>query len=559
MVDLATELAQTCVTAMRKRADDPLAATSPTDIRNQFEALSSKERLLRSQAGRYSELAKSRAEDEDQSLGGYAGTAVSRMLPIPHTGTEAAVRLPAIGAGILGGYHYGKQFEPLDEDALKSVFMPSGGKGGAGSAVQPMIEQLFSSKYKSPEHRALAESLLSAGKDKGKGMPLEGFAQSQGVNLGSTSKILSALRQAQMPNPDPKLTGMVPNYYPGMTPDQFMGRAFTTPMQQALGEVAYQHSGGHAPPSLERFGAHQGIDIHAYKQLLADLSSRKKEELQQIFQKKEAPLGLGLSEPLKPHEEAMRTNIENILGTGAVEKLRGAAESAAKQGKKPANMVESLTPSFSRKGLRGAAGMGGLAALISGLPYAIRALIQKRQGGEASVRAKRDAKERFEQAMQLPGEREKLLQRLQGMRKTSSLNPLARPKLTGGVVGGMLGLPVGAAIGGVSGGIKGLVSPDEDENGNKDRLASAWKSLLRGTGYGALIGGGLGAAGGAVGGHILDKKLTIPIGQKAQEVITQVQPALNTAADVANREFAKTHGVRAMAGETMQRLLSGAA
>lgn len=136
-MDLAAELALTCVTSCVKRA----AAPALPDIRSQFESSAAKERLLRSHAERWNQLAQERAEAEDTSLGGYAGTALKRSIPVPHTTGEALTRLGGIGAGALGGYMYGKGLEGLDPTDVKRVFSPMGGKGSAGKST-PIQEQL---------------------------------------------------------------------------------------------------------------------------------------------------------------------------------------------------------------------------------------------------------------------------------------------------------------------------------------------------------------------------------------------------------------------------------
>ena len=441
-MDLATELAQTCVAA-QKQAD------APADIRNQFEALSSKEKLLRSQAGRYSELAKGRADEEDQSLGGYAGTAASRMLPIPHTLSEAAVRLPAIGAGVLGGYHYGKQFEPLGGDALKSLFVPgTGGKGGQGTMpAQAVTNQMFAHSYAYPEQEALAEALLKS--DPAKANELDTYAKGRGVDMQGATSSFEAIdemnrRKAHLDSiQDPALKAQAAQAFakkpvksplghvPGMTAEEYNSQVYKSPGQEGLADVALRAARtGEAPGDLASFGKSQGVDISEYKNMLRHLSERSPEELQNIFQKKFAPPGLGLSREPTPGEAASRAQVEGVLGEGSIGKLHDTLKSMIGQAKKPTNVVESLTPHLSGKGIRGAIGMGGTAALLSGLPYAVRALWQKHQGGEAAVRARQEAKGRLEQAGQLPAEREKLLQQLQGL-KTAAHGVIELKKFAG--------------------------------------------------------------------------------------------------------------------------------
>lgn len=119
-MDLAGELARTCVmNSSEKRADF-------ASDREDFEASTTKEQVLRRHAARLGELVKSRSAEEDKSLGGYASTGLSRALvPIPQTPLEALVRAPIMGAGGVAGYQLGKSMESLSPDALSSVFSPA--------------------------------------------------------------------------------------------------------------------------------------------------------------------------------------------------------------------------------------------------------------------------------------------------------------------------------------------------------------------------------------------------------------------------------------------------
>lgn len=110
-MDLATQLATVCV-RVKCAADLPV-------LRDQFEGLSNEEESLRSYADRLGTLADSRAAREDQSLGGYVSTGANRLLPVPHTGTEAAVRLPLIGAAGVAGSVLGRHIQ--DEASARSL------------------------------------------------------------------------------------------------------------------------------------------------------------------------------------------------------------------------------------------------------------------------------------------------------------------------------------------------------------------------------------------------------------------------------------------------------
>ena len=122
---LAEELARKACSHV-KRADDLLGA------RDEFENSALNEQAMRDNAQRLEELAASRASREDTSPGGYAATAAKRLMPIPHTGGEAAVRIPAMIAGGIAGHHFGKQFEPMSGSGLEQVFREDNEKALSG-------------------------------------------------------------------------------------------------------------------------------------------------------------------------------------------------------------------------------------------------------------------------------------------------------------------------------------------------------------------------------------------------------------------------------------------
>lgn len=144
-MDLATELATTCVKAAHAwRVEDGLptitrnqgnykVALELPEMRDQFERLSNEEHAARGYADRLKSLADSRAAREDMSPGGYASTAVNRLLPVPHTGTEALIRLPMIGAAGVAGSILGRHAHmPIAAGAGRNVptgrFVDSVGK-----------------------------------------------------------------------------------------------------------------------------------------------------------------------------------------------------------------------------------------------------------------------------------------------------------------------------------------------------------------------------------------------------------------------------------------------
>lgn len=138
---LAEELALTCVSALRKQA----AETAPfATERERFETSTRREELLRRHAERLQELARSRAAEEDVTPGGYVETAAKRLLPVPHTLGEAAVRVPAMLAGGAYGRYLARPYETPAADVIHSVLAGKaapGPKGPKGMAAVPPLEK----------------------------------------------------------------------------------------------------------------------------------------------------------------------------------------------------------------------------------------------------------------------------------------------------------------------------------------------------------------------------------------------------------------------------------
>ena len=140
---LTDELADTCTrVGLIKQALE--IAPDHRDARDLFEELAEEERLARQEAGRWEDLARDRAEKEDVSPLGHATTFGKRMVPMPHTVGEAAIRLPGIAAGGIAGHMYGKGFEgPTGEEAMK-VLSPAEGlqTPGRQPKTAPIVKML---------------------------------------------------------------------------------------------------------------------------------------------------------------------------------------------------------------------------------------------------------------------------------------------------------------------------------------------------------------------------------------------------------------------------------
>ena len=137
-MDLLDLLAEVCVANQLVKEAVDLPA-----VRSEFEDLAAKERLARAHAGRLEELAGRRAKDEDTSPLGYLETAGKRLVPMPHSGLEAAVRVPAMVAGGIYGHRMGQKSELMpSEDILKAVTARTGKEEGVSTlerALQDIV------------------------------------------------------------------------------------------------------------------------------------------------------------------------------------------------------------------------------------------------------------------------------------------------------------------------------------------------------------------------------------------------------------------------------------
>lgn len=280
---LAEELARK-VCSHEKRAD------ALTGARDEFENSALSEQAMRDHAQRLEELAASRASQEDTSPGGYAATAAKRLMPVPHTAGEAAVRLPAMVAGGVAGHRFGKSFEPMSASGLEQVFNPT------NKALEAAIPHQFRTINPTAQVATLIDEL--------------------GVTPGH--QISDALRE----------------------------RAF---------------------PGMSRPGA----------------------DLRKKF-------------------------VDLAGGESNMPKLR----SAIGRHIAPEKDVVSR---MSRYGLGGAVGGALGAGAIAGLPFVIRALLQKRHGGEAAVRARGQAAEATQKAEGESQHREDILNKLPAEKTAGSL------------------------------------------------------------------------------------------------------------------------------------------
>ena len=156
-MDIAQELAKTYVYAQASMTKEALEQDPALlDTREKFEKSVTNETVARRHAARLADLARSRSEEEDTSLGGYAGTLAKRLAPIPQTVGEAAWRLPAVGAGAAAGYVGGKHLEALDKLKLRQAAVLDPDAAQRAIANPKAIQELAARRLKaqSPGGRA---------------------------------------------------------------------------------------------------------------------------------------------------------------------------------------------------------------------------------------------------------------------------------------------------------------------------------------------------------------------------------------------------------------------
>lgn len=272
-------------------------------LRQEFEDAVEQETLARRHSKWWEEAARSRALGEDRTLGGYVGSAAERMLPIPHTGTEALVRLPVVGLGGYLGHRLGSRIEPIPSSEILR-------------AVRPVLD---SDRAIPPLLRNLREALRHPTLGTAPGQDLYNRLQQMDPEVLS-----QALRQTHVTTPG------------------WMGG---------------------------RFG---NRDIPIWPRPSSP-------EVQQIRQ------------ALGPDIDIVRREIKNVLSQTA---------------------EKSLASKFRPFRIGGTLAGIGAASALTGIPLAVRALLQKSQGGESAVRAKGEAKRLTGQAEEMQKLRERLLKEL---------------------------------------------------------------------------------------------------------------------------------------------------
>jgi hypothetical protein len=106
MNDLVDTLAARCVLTKEAMTDASVDHDPETRrLRNLFDQSVAREQMLRRHATRMHGMAESASQSEPNAPGDIAGESLSRLLPIPRSLSEAAIRTPIVGATALIGRH----------------------------------------------------------------------------------------------------------------------------------------------------------------------------------------------------------------------------------------------------------------------------------------------------------------------------------------------------------------------------------------------------------------------------------------------------------------------
>jgi hypothetical protein len=104
MNDLADTLAARCILTKEAMTDADVGQDPEMRrLRNLFDQSVSREQVLRRHAQRMHGMAESAGQSEPNEPGDIAGESLSRLLPIPRSLPEAAIRMPIVGATALAG------------------------------------------------------------------------------------------------------------------------------------------------------------------------------------------------------------------------------------------------------------------------------------------------------------------------------------------------------------------------------------------------------------------------------------------------------------------------
>ena len=410
-MDLSTELAQRCL--LVKQA---LAEEDPN--REEFEDLSSRERVARGQAARYREIAHGRSREEAEKT--PAETFTGRLYPIPHTLGEAAWRVPAMVGGGALGYQAVAKNELPDVESMRGLLRP-------GETVE---------KTKVPGPTELSEfgtrirDRLRALKH---GDP-EGMARKIEEGLLAKTDVLPNLLKGNIGLHDPVVRQMRE-----LTGNSALTRLVHDEARDALSVSPKGKKGGPPPDPRGRLRAMlspgkateiAGPDkvtrtLSSFGTLLEDklkangydrsTASTAAQRVQDLFREKpelvKSVLGMRPEALLSTEGAELRKSLTAAAGSGGGRPItavvREAMHDAAVAGK------TGLGEGLSKWKRYGGAGLGVAgAALATGIPLGLNALWKRREGGEAAARAKARMQEELDKADEASKQREAILARM---------------------------------------------------------------------------------------------------------------------------------------------------
>jgi hypothetical protein len=149
----------------------------------------------------------------------------------------------------------------------------------------------------------------------------------------------------------------------------------------------------------------------------------------------------------KAQHAQLRSEIEKVLGP--IGGVRQEVKNVIRQTPMKVGPIKELIPKINWHGVGGGLLGAGIGSAISGLPFAVRALWQKSQGGEGAVRARGEAQEATEQAEDLAAKRDRLLARLKALKERRDPEgielPVKAARLTSGP-GGFVRKPMPAGL-----------------------------------------------------------------------------------------------------------------
>lgn len=278
-------------------------------LRQEFEDAVEQETLARRHAKWWEEAARSRALGEDRTSGGYVGSAAERMLPIPHTGTEALIRLPIVGLGGYLGHGLGSRVEPIPSSEILR-------------AIRPVIE---SERSNPPLLRNLEEALRHR--------PAPAF----GVTAGR--RLFDQLQQM-----DPKDLSQALRQTSVTTPE-WMGARF--------GGRKIPIWPGSNSPEVQRIGKELGVDMdivrREIKNVLSQTAERSLAPKVNLFRIGGTLAGIGAAGAITGIPLAIRALFQKSQGGESAVRARGEAKRLTSQAEEMQKLREQLLKGLPRE------------------------------------------------------------------------------------------------------------------------------------------------------------------------------------------------------------------